>query len=61
MAGGQGREAHPAGREERRGAWVGAQVRGRPEVAAAVLYLVSPQAGYVTGTTLHVNGGMHMD
>jgi 3-oxoacyl-[acyl-carrier protein] reductase len=34
---------------------------GRVEdVAAAVLYLVSPQAGYVTGTTLHVNGGMHM-
>lgn len=30
------------------------------EVAAAVLYLVSPKAGYVTGTTLHVNGGMAM-
>jgi 3-oxoacyl-[acyl-carrier protein] reductase len=35
---------------------------GRVEdVAGAVLYLVSPQASYVTGTTLHVNGGMHMD
>ena len=35
---------------------------GRVEdVAGAVLYLVSPQAAYVTGTTLHVNGGMHMD
>ena len=34
---------------------------GRPEeVAAAVLFLASPQAGYVTGTTLHVNGGMYM-
>lgn len=30
------------------------------DVAAAVLYLSSPQAGYVTGTTLHVNGGMAM-
>ena len=30
------------------------------EVAAAVLFLVSPQAGYVTGETLHVNGGMYM-
>ncbi|MBI6630417.1 3-oxoacyl-ACP reductase FabG [Pontibaca salina] len=30
------------------------------EIAAAVLYLASPQAGYVTGTTLHVNGGLAM-
>jgi len=35
---------------------------GRVEdVAGAVLYLVSPQASYVTGTTLHVNGGMYME
>ena len=34
---------------------------GTPEeIAAAVLYLASPQAGYVTGATLHVNGGMAM-
>jgi 3-oxoacyl-[acyl-carrier protein] reductase len=34
---------------------------GTPEdVAAAVAYLVSPQASYVTGETLHVNGGMYM-
>ena len=34
---------------------------GRPEdVAAAVLYLVSDEAGWVTGATLHVNGGMAM-
>jgi 3-oxoacyl-[acyl-carrier protein] reductase len=34
---------------------------GRPEdVAAAVVYLVSPQSSYVTGETLHVNGGMYM-
>ena len=30
------------------------------EIAAAVLYLASPEAGYVTGTTLHINGGMAM-
>lgn len=30
------------------------------EVAAAVAFLAGPQAAYITGTTLHVNGGMHM-
>lgn len=30
------------------------------DVAAAVGYLVSPGAGYVTGAVLHVNGGMYM-
>ncbi len=30
------------------------------EVAQAVLFLASPAAGYVTGTELHVNGGMYM-
>ena len=35
---------------------------GRPEeVASAVAFLASSAAGYITGTTLHVNGGMHMD
>ena len=34
---------------------------GTPEeVAAAALYLASPEAAYVTGATLHVNGGMAM-
>jgi 3-oxoacyl-[acyl-carrier protein] reductase len=30
------------------------------DIAAAVLFLVSPPAGYITGETLHVNGGMYM-
>jgi 3-oxoacyl-[acyl-carrier protein] reductase len=30
------------------------------EIAAAVLFLVSPQSAYITGETLHVNGGMYM-
>lgn len=30
------------------------------DVAAAVLYLASPAAAYVTGETIHVNGGMYM-
>ena len=35
---------------------------GQPEdVAAAVAFLASPQAGYITGVTLHVNGGMYME
>jgi 3-oxoacyl-[acyl-carrier protein] reductase len=34
---------------------------GAPEdIAAAVAYLASPAAGYVTGCVLHVNGGMYM-
>jgi len=35
---------------------------GRPEdVAAAVVFLASTQAAYITGTTVHVNGGMYMN
>ncbi len=30
------------------------------EIAAAVGFLAGPRAGYITGTTLHVNGGMYM-
>jgi len=30
------------------------------DIAAAVAYLASPAAGYVTGTVLHVNGGMYL-
>jgi 3-oxoacyl-[acyl-carrier protein] reductase len=35
---------------------------GKPEdIAAATVFLASPQAAYITGTTLHVNGGMYMN
>ncbi|MBI3575168.1 MAG: 3-oxoacyl-ACP reductase FabG [Gammaproteobacteria bacterium] len=35
---------------------------GSPEdIAAAVAFLASPPAGYITGVTLHVNGGMFMN
>ena len=30
------------------------------EIASSVVYLASNEAGYVTGHTLHVNGGMAM-
>ena len=34
---------------------------GRPEdIAAAVAFLASPDAAYITGETVNVNGGMHM-
>lgn len=31
------------------------------EIAAATIFLASPMAGYITGQTLHVNGGMYMN
>jgi 3-oxoacyl-[acyl-carrier protein] reductase len=35
---------------------------GQPDdIAAAVSFLCSPQAAYITGVTLHVNGGMYME
>ena len=50
--------------EEQKGALLGQIPLGRlgqPEdIAAAVAYLASPAASYVTGAVLHVNGGMYM-
>jgi 3-oxoacyl-[acyl-carrier protein] reductase len=51
--------------EAQRGALLGQIPLGRlgqvDDVAAAVVFLASPGAAYVTGTTLHVNGGMYMN
>jgi 3-oxoacyl-[acyl-carrier protein] reductase len=45
----------------RLGAAIPAGRFGMPgDVAAAIVYLASPEAAYVTGQTLHVNGGMAM-
>lgn len=50
--------------EEQKGRILGSIPAGRmgepAEIAAAVLYLASQEAAYVTGATLHVNGGMDM-
>ncbi len=50
--------------DEQKGRILGQIPAGRmgdaAEIAAAVLYLSSPEAAYVTGATLHVNGGMAM-
>jgi 3-oxoacyl-[acyl-carrier protein] reductase len=37
-----------------------ARLGSAADVANAVVFLVSPQADYITGETLHVNGGMYM-
>lgn len=36
------------------------RVASPDEIAAAVAFLASPKAGYITGQTIHVNGGMYM-
>jgi 3-oxoacyl-[acyl-carrier protein] reductase len=50
--------------EQQRAAYYGQIPLGRfgtvADVAQAVLYLAGPAGGYLTGQTLHVNGGMYM-
>ena len=47
----------PEGREPS-GAHIPLQRAGRPEeLAHAVLFLLSPLSSYITGTTIHVDGG----
>ena len=51
----------PETQREKLLASIPAQRLGQPEdIAAACLYLASEEAAYVTGQTLHVNGGMAM-
>ena len=51
----------PAEQQQQLAAQVALGRLGTPEdIAHAVAFLASPQAGYVTGETLHVNGGMYM-
>jgi 3-oxoacyl-[acyl-carrier protein] reductase len=50
--------------EEQKGKLLGAIPAGRmgtsEEIAAAAVFLASEEAAYVTGQTIHVNGGMAM-
>lgn len=50
--------------DEQRSALTGRIPLGRlgapADIAATVAFLASPEAGYITGATLHVNGGMYM-
>jgi 3-oxoacyl-[acyl-carrier protein] reductase len=50
--------------DEQKARWISGIPLGRmgkpEEVAAAVVYLASNEAGWITGATLHVNGGMAM-
>ncbi|EGU55915.1 3-ketoacyl-(acyl-carrier-protein) reductase [Vibrio nigripulchritudo ATCC 27043] len=50
--------------DEQRAATLSAVPAGRlgdpREIASAVAFLASPEAAYITGETLHVNGGMYM-
>lgn len=62
LKGGTGRPNKESGIDLQRFlAGVPLQRLGAPEeIAAAILFLLSPAAGYMTGQTIHINGGSHM-
>lgn len=54
--------AHSAARKQGMAEATPLKRLGQPqEIAAAIAYLASPEAGFVTGTVMHVNGGIRMD
>ncbi|MEO8856097.1 MAG: SDR family NAD(P)-dependent oxidoreductase [Burkholderiaceae bacterium] len=54
--------AHSAERKKGMAGATPLQRLGRPEeVASAILYLASADAGFITGSVMHVNGGIRMD
>ena len=59
---GQGHESHDGkGRDDAQEQQAHIGTLGQAEdIANAVAFLVSGKAGYITGETLHVNGGLYM-
>ncbi|MEO7941723.1 MAG: SDR family oxidoreductase [Burkholderiaceae bacterium] len=54
--------AHSAERKQGMAASTPLQRLGQPqEIASAIVYLASADAGFITGTVMHINGGIRMD
>jgi len=54
--------AHTAERKQGMAASTPLKRLGRPEeIASAIVYLASADAGFITGTVMHINGGIRMD
>jgi 3-oxoacyl-[acyl-carrier protein] reductase len=55
-------QAHSTERKQGMAAATPLKRLGQPEeIAAAILYLASPEAGFITGAVLNINGGIRMD
>jgi NAD(P)-dependent dehydrogenase (short-subunit alcohol dehydrogenase family) len=54
--------AHSAERKQGMAASTPLKRLGQPEeIAGAIAYLASTDAGFITGTVMHINGGIRMD